>query len=341
MSEDIYSLFSKIKAEKNVYSPLSAEIDVTYNCPCNCVHCYQENNRLIQGSEMDTQRLFHVIDNLHELGTFECIISGGDPLCRKDIWDILRHLKEKKIRTVLYTSGYFLDEKVCKTIAELKIARVEITLLGSRAEMHDSLACATGAFQKIISSVQFLKANKVSMRLKYMLMHMNYSGLENLEKLETELGEKIDIIPYLWCKQGGYEKEIATMRITEAEMMDFFRKHPFPKKEKSFVNCNAGKYKIAIDPLGNVKPCSAFAANYSIGNVKQESIKDIWFSNQKLLKMRKTFRYPNVECRRCEKSSYCVLCPAIATWGRRLYGEIYPPMCKYAEAAKKVDDEKV
>lgn len=172
-----------------------------------------------------------------------------------------------------------------------------------------------------------------------MLLHTNYTGLEKLQLIESELEEKIDIIPYLWCKHGGTEVEIAPMRITDEEMEVFYDKYPFPKKENRYFSCNAGRYKISIDPCGNVKPCNAFSENYCVGNIKQDSIKEIWFSNNTFLQMRKAIRYPIAECRRCEKNAYCVLCPAIATWEGKNFGEVYRPMCEYAEVAKRKDNE--
>lgn len=290
MTEDIYKLFTKIKSESNEFRPLSAEIDVTYSCPCKCVHCYQENLRMTKRKEMDTQDIINLINDLHDLGTIECTISGGDPLCRKDIWIILKHLKAKKIRTVLYTSGYFLNEQICRYIADLRVSRVEMTLLSSMENAHNELSGKAEAYQRIIDGVKCLKSYKVPIRLKYMLLHTNYSGLEKLELIENELDEKIDIIPYLWCKHEGTEAEIAPLRITNDELEAFFTKYPFPKKENRYFNCNAGRYKIAIDPFGNVKPCNAFSEKNCVGNVKENSIKEIWFSNNTFLKMRNAIR---------------------------------------------------
>lgn len=339
MSESVYSLFSKIKEEKQGFSPLTAELDVTFKCPCNCVHCYQEFNRKGIKEELNTEELLHAIDVLHELGTFECIVSGGDPLCRNDIWDILNYLKSKKIRTVLYTSGYLLDEKTCHKIEELKIARVEMTLLGTSQGTHDKLCRRSGAFDKIVSSIKILKRYAIPVRIKYMLMRDNITGLETLKELEDLLEEPINVIPYLWCKQGGCEDDIAQLRISEEDMEKYYKVYPFAKRNINYLNCNAGKFKISIDAVGNIKPCGAFAMNYSIGNIRTDSLQEIWTSNPVLAKLRKTVRYPNVECRRCDKNQFCTLCPAIATWAGHKYAEVYPAMCKFAEVAKRVAHE--
>lgn len=339
MSENIYALFAKIKGENNSFAPLTAEIDVTFNCPCKCVHCYQELNRVDPKCELTTTEILKCIDELHDMGTFECIISGGDPLCRKDIWEILGYLKQKKIRTVLYTSGYFLDAETCERIAKLRIARIEMTLLGTTETTHDRICRRPGAFGKICEGVKMLKTFGLPLRIKYMLMHDNYGDLERLNEVEAAFGEHIDVIPYLWCKQGGTEDEIAQLRITEKELEQYYAVYPFAKRDISFLSCNAGKYKISIDALGNIKPCSAFASDCGIANIRSDSLKNVWETNPFLLHLRRTVRYPNVECRRCDKSEFCTLCPAIATWAGMKYSEKYPAMCKYAEVARRMNYE--
>lgn len=339
MSENIYALFSKIKGEQQSFSPLTAEIDVTFNCPCRCVHCYQELNRVDSKSELSTSEILHCIEALHDMGTFECVISGGDPLCRKDIWEILAYLKQKKIRTVLYTSGFFLDNETCERIAKLKIARIEMTLLGTSSMTHDKLCQRPGAFNRIIEGAKMLKQYGLPLRIKYMLMHDNFGELEKLNEIETALSEQVDVIPYLWCKQGGCEEEITQLRITDEELEKYYTSYPFSKRDTSFLSCNAGKYKISIDAVGNIKPCSAFATKYGIANIRIDSLKDVWETNHFLLHLRKAVRYPNVECRRCDKNEFCTLCPAIATWASMKYAEVYPAMCKYAEVARRMYNE--
>lgn len=337
MVQEINELFSKIKTHVKEYIPLTAEIDVTYRCPCACVHCYQENIRRKDMKELSFEEIINLIDDLYELGTIECVVSGGDPFCRKDIWKILSYLKGKGIRTIVFTSGILLKDEECKRLSELDIARVEMTLLGIDRETHDRLSRKSGAYDSIIEVINSLKKYNVPMRLKYMLLHENYKS--NVE-IKEKLGDEIDICHYLWCKQGGKESEIKKLRITEDELKKFYVETGISvaSKERAILSCNAGKYKIAIDADGSVKPCGAFANSYLIGNIRDSSIKTIWYKNEELKKMREQIRYPVAQCRKCNMNQYCLMCPAIVTWEKGDIGGIYTAVCKYAQVAMEVDN---
>jgi len=316
------------------FVPLIVDIDLTYRCPNNCIHCFQKN--LKKHRDMDKQVLLKTIDKLCEMGTLEFKISGGDPLIREDIFEILEYLSKTNTRVVLYTSGFFLDEKTCHRLSELGISRVETTLLGASKTTHDKLANCEGSFDMICQGIINLKKFGVDQYVKYMHMQQNFDEKDEIVSLSNKLGLEIFPSPYLWCKHGDPESTIDVCKLTDSQLYQHFEIYPQLPVKRTFVSCGAGKYMLSISAEGDVMPCSAFTTDYRVGNIYKESIEDIWNDSEFFLELRRNLRYMVGKCRTCSTSDFCRLCPAIASWGGKSIKEPYEPMCHYAHIAEKV-----
>lgn len=331
-----YELFEIELKKTKQHRPLSVEWDLTYRCPCNCVHCFQKNYKSI--GELPTDAIFDVIDQLQALGTKQYKLSGGDPLARTDIFDIIQYIKEKGAEVDIFTSGYFLTDEVCQKLADLDVKSVEVSLLGVDEETHDTLARCKGSFNRIYSGMKKLNELGVDHLCKFIHMRQNMHQVDKINSLATELGTKFFSNPYLWCQHEDEDSELDPYRITEEDKIEYFKLYPPKPVKKDILNCNAGQYMLAITPDGHVIPCGGFSRKYTVGNVSEESIKDIWEKSEMLIKMRNQIRYPIKKCRKCEASAFCTRCLAIASWADEDIDKPYEPMCKEAYFQKKVYD---
>lgn len=315
------------------FMPLIVEMNLTYRCPHNCIHCFQKN--LKQQPDLDKEVLLRTIDKLCEMGTLEFKVSGGDPLMRDDIFEILEYMSKTNTRVVLYTAGYLLNEFACRKIAELGISRVELTLLGPNRETHDKLANCDGSFEQICKAIRTLKELGVDLFVKYMHMQQNFHARKEIELLSRSLGVKIAPSPYLWCKHGDPESTIERCKLTDSQLYEHFKMYPQPPIKHTYLSCAAGKTLLGISVNGDVTPCAAFTDTYSVGNIYENSIEEIWNNAEYLNELRKNIRYMVGKCRTCKKGDFCRLCPAIASWGGQSIREPYEPMCHYAHIAEK------
>lgn len=331
--KSVEAMCDRIMRSTKQFIPLIVEIDLTYRCPNNCIHCFQKNMKM--DPDLSKEVLLETIDILCDMGTLEFKISGGDPLIREDIFDILEHLSRKNVRVVLYTAGYFLDEDTCKRIAQLGITRVETTLLGPNRLVHDKLANCPGSFDYICNGIKTLKRIGVDQYVKYIVMQQNFQVRSEIRQLEEELGIQIAPSPYLWCKHGDPERTIEVCRLTDSQLYDYFLEVPQPPIKRTFLSCGAGKYMMGIAADGSVTPCASFSREYSVGNIYEKAVDDIWREAPFLLELRRNIRYMIPECRTCSKSDFCRMCPAIASWGGQNIKSPYAPMCHYADIAEK------
>lgn len=329
-------MLDKIIHESKEFKPLIVDWDITYRCPCDCVHCYQKNNRHIP--ELKKEIIFDTIDKLEKLGTLRYTVSGGDPLIRTDIFDILKYMSKTNAMVVLYTSGYYLDDETCEKLAEVNISRVETTLLGPDEKTHESLSRCPGGFRNICNGVDKLRELGIDYGVKYINMPQNFSERGKIDELSKRLGVEIYPSAQLWCQHDGQESEIEPYRLTEEQLYDHFKlfpKVPFPN---NMLSCGAGKYRVGISADGIVMPCGTFTRKYTCGNICEKSFEDIWKNSDLLKGFRSQIRYPASKCRRCKAIEFCNPCIAAASWANKNIYEPYEPACKCAFAAKKVSE---
>ena len=256
------------------------------------------------------------------------------PLTRTDIFEIIEHIKSLGGKIILYTSGVLLDDKICQTLKSLEVSRVETSLLGTSADIHDTLSCTLGSFVKICHGIKTLKELGIPQRVKYIHMQQNFHQLPLLAALSQELGIDIDTSnPYLWCPHKSTEAAIEKYRLTDSQQKEYFTLFPKQPFTRAPISCGAGKYQIGITPNGTVVPCGAFTSDYAVGNIRSTSITELWQNSSNLALYRQMVRYPVIKCRTCTDKDFCVYCPAIASWACQDINMPYPPMCQYARNA--------
>ena len=94
--------------------------NITRTCNLNCIHCYSASDNKRYEGELSTDEAKHLIDQLGEFGVPSILFSGGEPLMRKDIFELIGYASGRNIRTVLSTNGTIIDSSVAKQLKELK-----------------------------------------------------------------------------------------------------------------------------------------------------------------------------------------------------------------------------
>jgi radical SAM protein with 4Fe4S-binding SPASM domain len=122
-------------------------------------------------------------------------------------------------------------------------------------------------------------------------------------------------------------------------MENYFAKYnKYRKYNDALQMCTAGRKKLGIMSNGDVNPCGIYAHELVIGNIKNESITNIWLESDGMLRfLEKTkLNYPIEECKKCATWEYCDLCPAMSVWGGKGENEPYEKVCEYSRIRKKL-----
>jgi len=157
--------------------------EITKNCNLACIHCISSigNKR-----ELNTQRVLRVIDKLSNLECKELYFTGGEPLFRKDIFQILKEAKGKKFKIGLLTNGTLINSKNIKKIKSL-VDEIGLSLDGSSPQVNDQIR-GVGTFSQIIKAIKSIKNNRIPFTLYITITKINLPDFENILRLAKHFG---------------------------------------------------------------------------------------------------------------------------------------------------------
>jgi radical SAM protein with 4Fe4S-binding SPASM domain len=256
--------------------------EATQTCNHDCLHCYNvwKNPIDYPQGELPTDQTLEMLDKMVvETGASLVSLSGGEPLLRRDIHDIVDHLSAKGLRINLLTNGSLLNDETAEALAG-KIELFELPLLSVDAGLHDRLSGSTGAFEGAVRAIASLKATQQRVICVFVATSLNLPTWRETAELAIALGA--DGVLFNRFNPGGAGRQnIASLQATpEAlrralDIAEEITRHyrvpiscsiPMPPclfdhaqwPGLGFGFCAAGTEKAyyTLDPLGNVRPCN-------------------------------------------------------------------------------------
>lgn len=313
--------------------------NITNTCNLYCHHCYSSANQH-KVDEPTTEDLIKVAEKLPALGIKFAIISGGEPLLRKEIFQIAKILREKGIRTYLSTNGLLVSQYI-KDIKE-NFDYVGISIDGE-PEIHDFFRGRKGAFSQSFKSITDCLKENIKVGLRFSITKLNVKSLKFIfELVEKEEIPKLYISHLVFSGRGrktysiedkkeyrnivnfiiqkafdyverGLKIDIVTGN-NEADSVILYEefKRRFPNSAQNLYERlltwggnQAGVKLMNIDHRGNLKPDPFFF--HSIGNIKDDKTIETWKKgeNEILKFLRQKPRRIKGKCSVCPYINIC------------------------------------
>ncbi|MBL7153557.1 MAG: radical SAM protein [Phycisphaerae bacterium] len=153
--------------------------NITRACNLKCVHCYNDSGVGKAAREVSTDRAKEVLDDLARFGVPSVLFSGGEPLMRADLFELIEYAGAKGLRTVISTNGTLITEDKAAIIKETGVSYVGISLDGI-GPTNDKFRGAEGAFDKAVTGIRNCQAMGVRIGLRLTLTQRNVQDLEAL-----------------------------------------------------------------------------------------------------------------------------------------------------------------
>ncbi len=313
----------------------------TNRCNLSCLHCYSKAS-LDSVDTLTTETIKKTIDEFVQNKIKFIIFSGGEPLVRKDIFEIASYAKSKGIVTYLSSNGLYINNSNAKQIVAT-FDYIGVSIDGDEAT-HDVFRGLKGSFKKSIEAMRLIQkvGGKVGIRFtltkqtlaslpfifelsqkeefaKIYISHLVYSGrgLDNLA-MDISQEERYEAVKYIIDKAFEYEKTNQNIEIVTGNMevdailflKEIEKKYPkltetVKNKLQSWGGNSAGKKLLNIDSFGFVKPDPFFP--HTIGNILTDSFTHIWNNkeNKILERLRETPRKISGICEDCEYVHMC------------------------------------
>jgi len=288
--------------------------NLTRSCNLKCIHCYTDSAAARYPDELSSAQCKTVLDDLAEFGVPAVLFSGGEPLVRKDVFELAEYARGLGLHVVFSTNGTLIDQQTARRFVELKLAYIGISLDSAVPEIHDKFRGVHGAFERTMTGFRCCveAGQKVGLRLT-----LTTHTASNLDKLfEFIEHEGIDRACFYHLCPAGRAKDLAalsTQRSRQAvdhiitltqRLLDRGRRveiltvdnpcdgpclylrmlregHPRAAQVLNMLRWNGGgRYSSGvgiadIDFLGNVH-ADQFSMFRSFGNVTQRRFSEIW-----------------------------------------------------------------
>ena len=181
--------------------PILGQIELTRQCNLNCSMCYSTP---IEGlKEMDYNEVCSIIDDVAKEGCLWLLLTGGEPLIRKDFIDIYKYINQRGINTYIESNATFITPHIVKVLHDISPAMVAVSIYGITKTTYESVTCVPGSFEKFIKGIRLLKEYHIPFRLRTPLTTMNQSEVGEMKKFADELKVPYTANTFIFPKQNG------------------------------------------------------------------------------------------------------------------------------------------
>jgi radical SAM protein with 4Fe4S-binding SPASM domain len=321
---------SPLAPQTERFVPLVLSWNVTRTCNLKCPHCHINATTKQLKNELTTQEAKALIDQICEVSRPLLILSGGEPLLREDIFELIRYGAAKGLKMGLGSNGSLIDARIAKRLKETGIETVSISLDSHIPEQHDEFRGVKGSWEKAVRAIKSLRDEGVLVQVNTTVTQQNYDQIDDIMSLVEGFG--VENFHLFFLVPTGRGVKLADISPSKYESMI---RTTFAKTAKHKLNvkpscapqfmriaksmgldmsrwirgCIAGLYYCRVYPNGDITPCPYLPIK--LGNIREKSFKEIWFNSEIFKKMR-DFDALKGKCGICEHRDICGGCRARA-----------------------------
>lgn len=305
----------------------------TNRCNLQCSHCYQDAGEQ-KSAELTTQEAKKLIDEIARAGFKIMIFSGGEPLMRPDIYELVAYAVSKGLRAVFGTNGMLITEEVAQKLKDCGASAMGISLDSLDQEKHNRFRGHPEAFQRTVQGMKNCRKVGLPFQIHTTIMDWNRSEIDEILDFAVEMGAIAEYLFFLVPVGRGIDIEADAVESQEYEnllhhIMQRQKTLPIPIKptcapqftrvamqegvplDPRFTRgCLAGLTYCIISPVGIVRPCAYMVEE--AGDIRKEAFDEIWRSSPVFQKLR-TKAYKGT-CGKCGYKDICGGCRARAAY---------------------------
>ena len=308
----LHEIDQRYRAEHRLQAVM---IELTHACPCDCAHCYLVRD---PRDELSCTEIADIFDQLHQEGTVNLGLTGGEPMLRRDFPRILEMAHEHRFFVSVLTTGVTIGAPEIRLLQRNGVRLVELSILGARSRTHDGIMRHEGAFARLLTAARGLREAGIGVGLKCTIMKANQDEVEDMARLADELGARFSASISVMPRVDGDPAPLA-LALSEDEVARLDPRHTtgglIPGEDHSqgaLLTCRAGSTVAGISPRGEVFPC--ILIRHAVGDLRQRRLQDIWHDDPQpfLTELRGISAEDVAACHDCELRSVCRRCPGVA-----------------------------
>jgi mycofactocin radical SAM maturase len=264
-------------------APICLTWELTYACNLQCVHCLSSSGRR-DPDELTTREATAVIDELAELQVFYINLGGGEPMLRRDFFDLVAHATGSGVGVKFSTNGTFIDARAASKLASMEYVDVQISLDGIDAATNDAVR-GTGSYLAARRAMQHLAdAAFGPFKISVVMTRQNVAQLDDFKALADSHGAQLRITRLRPSGRGAetwhllhptsqQQQRIHSWLLENGESVltgdSFFHLNALGTSLPGLNLCGAGRVVCLIDPVGDVYACPfVIHDRFRAGNVR-------------------------------------------------------------------------
>ncbi len=285
--------------------PRTCVWELTARCNLSCVHCASDlGDGASRGEELDPARALELCDELAELGCEYAVLSGGEPLLRRDWADIAARLAEREVRVGMISNGLAVRDRTAREMAHAGVSILAISVDGPEA-IHDAIRRRAGSFRAATAALSHGAAAGIRL---HAVTHVNRLNVDHLDALLAVL-EEYRVATWLvqlsapWGRLRRHRdlvldpgelprvalwiadaRERARLHIAVGDNVGYYteveprlRRRDDDDPLPFWCGCSAGCFTVGVEANGNVKGCLSLQSEQFVeGNLRARTLREIW-----------------------------------------------------------------
>lgn len=301
--------------------PLWLLAELTYRCPLQCPYCSNPLDFASNDRELATEDWVRVLRQGREMGAAQLGFSGGEPLVRQDLPELIAEARHLGYYSNLITSGLGLNQDKVEAFADAGLDHIQVSFQASDPELNNALAGSKKAFAQKLDMARAVKESGYPMVLNFVIHRHNIHQMNDImdlcERLEADYVELATCQYYGWAfknreglmpsraqlEQAEKEVNLYRQRLSDkgsAMKLIFVTPDYYEERPKACMN-GWGSLFLTVAPDGTALPChSARLLPIDFPNVQDMALRDIWYDSPGFNHYRGDSWMPE-PCRSCDE----------------------------------------
>lgn len=281
-------------------APVQVACEVTSTCNAHCPHCSLPFTSV---DELTTKEWISIIDQMADINVFTVTFTGGEPLLRKDLNELIQYATKKGLHVIVATNGFTMTGDTIDRLVTAGMKTVMMSIDGPDAETHDTFRGLPGSFDKVVKAIPLLQDKGVGVVILTAVTTLNVKKIPDIiefiqsvdvtfldlmrlveigrakkSSLNPSLNDYLELLPKIKKMEEKYPDlhieypNLPAVLFEKTIGLDYYEQL---KSENRIEMGGSGILICTVDPCGNVKLCD-FPEEVYMGNVKVKGLHSIW-----------------------------------------------------------------
>jgi len=296
--------------------PKSLEIELTWACNENCIHCYLKHSK--PPIVMVDETISNLLEEIKNYKIERILLTGGEVFLNPNLFEVIEKIDSPDLNLKIFSNLTICSKEDMNRLKDYNIRLIQTSLYSMNPETHDYITGVRGSFQKTLSAIKYLDNIGIKVEVSYPLLTLNYKNVFNVIKYSDSLNIKTGV-DFFIHGEIGEKKSNLNYRLNHNQLRELYELNKREYSDYLYLwgeqtmmkSANTSEINffnsqsLSIKPDGTVTPM--IGIDIELGNINNNSLVDI-ANSEKALMLNKITMNDFKECRECNAILHCSPC---------------------------------